>query len=800
MKSQNLSHGLGAVLASTPDENSLHIKSEFGHINVATYGPNVIRVDAYKEAPFQHSYAVIASPEGTPEKQESESTLRLTTSALSVEIDKSTTHFSFLTPQGSVINADETGLGISWIGDQVTTYKKLQSGERFLGLGEKTGPLDRRGKAYQNWNTDQYAYGSGTDPLYSSVPFYIGIHSGLCYGIYLDNTNKTHFNFGASNDRFSSFSADRGDMNYYFIYGETVAEVIRHYTRLTGAMPLPPLWSIGYQQCRYSYYPDKEVLSLARMFQEKQIPADVIVLDIHYMENFKIFTWDKEHFKDPEGMIKSLRQQGFHVVVMCDPGIKVEAGYEAYESGKEADVFVKYPDGTNYTGEVWPGWCHFPDFTHPEARTWWKEKLKAYTDLDIDGFWNDMNEIATWGNALPELIEFEFDGHRTTAREGRNVYGMQMARSTYEGTKALLKNRRPFNLTRAGFSGIQRYAAVWTGDNVASDEHMMLGIRMVNSMGLSGIAFAGYDIGGFVGNASEHLFARWIQAGAFSPFFRGHSMVNSRDSEPWSYGEEVEEISRNFIKLRYMLMPYVYSCFFEASETGMPVSRSLAIYYPDEAKIYEGAYEQQYLFGPAVLVAPMDSTQEFAKVFLPEGRWYQFFTDEMLEGDREMLVECSIETIPLYIKESAIVPMAPQVGLNTTDLGDVLELHIYEGTVSNSFEYYEDDGTTFNYENGEYHKRTIVYNPGEGFIEIGAASGQMDPQFSTIRICLHGFKSQGYKISGEPVPLKHMDYRYIEPISNFDPIGTPGGDFKLENLGYLELENTKTKVRIDIGI
>ena len=788
--SQNkLSRSLGELTSFVKTSHGIEAETSYGSFRLMVYDARTIRVHVTIAGAYrQHSYAVVAAPAGEFSLEERDAELILSTSKMQLVITRAPVRFYFHDLDGNVINEDDTAFGTSWIGDQVTTYKKLQEGERFIGLGEKTGPLDRRGAGYEHWNTDHYAYREGSDPLYCSMPFYIGIHHGQVYGIYLDNSHKTHFNFGASNDRFSSFSADHGDMDYYFFYDDSVSGVLEAYTQLTGRTPLPPLWSIGYQQCRYSYYPDKEVLSLARNFQEKKIPADAIVLDIHYMDKFKIFTWDKEHFKDPKGMIKELRKQGFHVVVMCDPGIKIEEGYEPYESGKAQDIFVKYPDGSYYSGEVWPGWCHFPDFTHPAARAWWREHLEIYADMDIEGYWNDMNEIATWGNTLPELMEFEFDGNKTTAREARNVYGMQMARSTYEGARELLKGKRPFSLTRSAFSGIQRYSAVWTGDNMADDDHMMLGIRLVNSMGLTGVAFTGYDVGGFVGNASEHLFARWVQVGAFSPFFRGHSMVNSRDSEPWSYGEEVEEISRNFITLRYKLMPYLYSCFYETALTGIPVARSLAIDYPHASWVYDKNFQHQYLFGPSILVIPVKSDERFTKLYLPKGEWYDLFTDRVHPGDREVLVESTIETLPLYVKASSIIPMAPAVQENTKNLGDLLEIHVYKGEDDHEFTYYEDDGETFDYEKDVYHRRQLRYIPGKSTLEISAAEGSFKSRFNTLKICFHGFGSMRPMLNQKEQTLEFEDYRYIAPISNFDPVGVPGGDFKLENLPYLLLD------------
>ncbi len=465
---RSASKGLGQLISYKKNEQGIDIETSFGNLSIALFDEQIVQVWGYmgkREEDF--SYAVVGTPmkiefsiSDLPEK------IQLTTSALKVTISKSPVRVQMTDLQDVLINEDDAGLGIQWINDQVNCYKKLQEGERFLGLGEKTGPLDKRGRGYINWNTDAYAYGTDTDPLYCTVPFYIGVHHQKTYGIFFDNSYRSVFNFGASNDRFASFSADSGEMRYYFIAGESVGDIIKSYTYLTGRTPLPPLWSLGYQQCRYSYYPDREVLRVAENFSERDLPADTIVLDIHYMDAYKIFTWDKKNFPDPKGLIDQLKKLGFHVVLMCDPGIKIEPGYETYDSGIKEDIFLKYPDGGLYSGQVWPGWCHFPDFTNPVAREWWATHFKEYVALGAEGFWNDMNEIATWGNTLPDLVEFDLEGRKTTMREGRNLFGLMMARSTYEGTKKLM-NKRPFNLTRSGYAGIQRYAAVWTGDNVA---------------------------------------------------------------------------------------------------------------------------------------------------------------------------------------------------------------------------------------------------------------------------------------------------------------------------------------------
>lgn len=749
-------------------------ETSLGWFKITVFNDLIFKISISKTNFFEDfSYSVIVRPSPTLASfTETDERFSITTGSIKLVVTKSPVRFSFQTLQGESINEDDPGLGTSWIGEQVTTYKKLQDGERFIGLGEKTGNLDRKGSSYTNWNTDAYGYHSGSDPLYCSTPFYIGIHHQKNYGVFLDNSHKTHFNFGASNNRFSSFAADAGEMNYYFIGGTSIADIIKEYTWLTGRMDLPPQWSIGYQQCRYSYYPDKEVLNVARTFREKEIPADVIVLDIHYMDKYKIFTWDKKNFADPKGMIDQLKAMGFEVVIMCDPGIKVEPGYQPYEDGVKNDVFIKFPDGENYQGQVWPGWCLFPDFTKPESRQWWAELFKDYVALGVEGFWNDMNEIATWGHALPENLEFDFDGNKATTRRGRNLYGFQMARSTYEGTKKLLGGKRPFNLTRSAFSGIQRYAAVWTGDNVSYEEHMMLGVRLVNSLGLTGVAFAGYDTGGFVGDANTKLFARWISIASFSPFFRAHTMINTRDSEPWSYGEEVEQISRNFIRLRYQLMPYLYSLFFDAHKTGMPVQRSLAIPYPHDSRVFDHQYQHQYLFGPFFLIAPVESSKELVKVFLPEGTWYYLYTGKVYQGNQELILECPIHRLPVFVKGGAIVPAQKPV-INTKEQADELILHIYAGTEYQTFSLYRDDGSTFQYEKGFSMSRTLEYFGNERKIQIGQAAGNFVSGYKTLNLIFHGWSEDQVNVNEQEVALQSHHHSFFTPLEKYDPINDP---------------------------
>jgi alpha-glucosidase len=786
----------GKLLDFTFSGNTIEGKAVNAWFRIEILNDTLANIRFSKTSTFNaSSYAVVAKSSNSKfTHTTTETEIRITTAKLIIVIEKSSCKISLLNSIGKILNEDEAGLATTWNGEQVTTYKKLQKDERFIGLGEKTGPLDRRGRGYQHWNTDAFAYGPDSDPIYCSIPFYIGVHAGGAYGIFFDNSYKTFFNFGASNNRFASFSADAGEMNYYFIGGNNVAEIIQNYTWLTGRMEMPPLWSLGYQQCRYSYYPDKEVSTLAKTFRDKQIPADTIVLDIHYMDAYKIFSWHPQHFSNPDALLSELKSLGFEIVLMCDPGIKAEAGYGPYDEGVKQNLFLKYPDGENYTGQVWPGWCHFPDFTKPETREWWQKWLKTYSDKGVNGYWNDMNEIATWGQMLPENIAFDFDGKPTTSREGRNVYGMMMAKATYEGAKANLKGKRPFNLTRSGFAGIQRYSAVWTGDNVSYDEHMMLGVRLVNSMGLSGVAFAGYDVGGFVGEASAKLFARWISIGALSPFFRGHTMINTRDSEPWAFGEDTEQISRNYIRLRYQLLPYIYSCFYEAAKTGMPVQRSLAIQYTHEPKVYQ--YQHQYLFGPSILVAPVESEKDLVKVFLPEGIWRYLFDGKVFEGNQEIVVDCPPQKLPVFVKGSAIIPMQ-KPSENTKTKQETLYLHVYQGVDDSSFDYYTDDGDSFAYQQGSFALRKISYKPAEKKIIVGAVEGSFICPIKTLKLMLHDFKGNTATVNGKSTNLKPEKLELFLPMEKFDPLYDPDS-MGSENLLTLETPFSKEEIVIQL--
>jgi alpha-glucosidase len=727
---------LGNAQNITLQNNTLVIKTNGAEARVMVYGPSVIRVCISNDFNNEDkSFAVIQQPIELAYK-ESAHEIEITTSVLKLRITKSPVRFNFYTADGKALSEDDKRFGINWQDSKVVNYRKLYPDEKFIGLGEKTGNLNRRGCNYVNWNTDAALHGINDDPLYKTFPFFIGLHSGLSYGLFFDNTHKSYFDFGATTDEeMSWFGADGGDMNYYFFGAQSVREILADYTWLTGRMEIPPLWSLGYQQCRWSYMSADEVLGIAKKFRDRQIPADVMYCDIDYMDGFKIFTWNRETFPDPKGMIDGLKSMGFKLVTIVDPGIKIEDGYKQYDEGIANNYFAAYPNGELYVASVWPGRCHFPDFINEGVKEWWGKAFTALTEPGVAGFWNDMNEPAAWGQNIPSLVKFG-DNYMP---EIRNVYGMEMAKGTYGGVRKLLGNTRPFVLTRAAYAGAQRYSAVWTGDNAATDEHLLLGQRLVNSLGLTGMSMIGVDIGGFMGNPTPQLMVRWNSLGVYTPMFRNHAAQGMVMREPWEWGKENEAIIKKDIEQRYKLLPYIYSGFYQSTQTGLPLSRTLAIDHTDDENVFDVKFQNQFMFGDSMLVAPVISTELFAEVYLPKGEWYRFSSQQKFEGNQFLIADAPLTDLPVFIKAGAIIPMQ-HIIQNTNERGDgILELHTWNGPY-NEFVYYEDDGTSYNYQKGSYYKRVISFDPQERSVTLSEVEGSYVSKYIHLNLVFHGFE------------------------------------------------------------
>ena len=770
--------------------------------NLYVVDENILRFrftsrDEFSKAP---SYAVIYNKTMSNYSfKEEKDFYEVSTSGLIARISKLPCRISIYDKQMNLINQDDKTFGVGFDNDEVRCFKTLYKDELFYGLGEKTGPLNRTGNQYVMWNSDKPRYTNDTDPIYQSIPFFIGIRtlSGsqekTAYGIFFDNSYKSYFNMGASNNRFYWFGAGKGEMDYYFIYGPEIKTVISSYTKLTGKMKLPPEWSLGYQQSKWSYYPESTVRTLANTFRNKEIPCDVIYLDIHYMDGYRVFTWNKDRFPNPGKMLKDLSSEGFKVVCIVDPGVKADTtNYPPAKEGLEKDLFVKYPDGVVYEGEVWPSWAYFPDFTKKETRDWWGEKNAALLEQGISGIWNDMNEPSAWGQAIPDIVQFNDEGYGATMKKIHNVYALEEARATFDGIKKAFPQSRPFILTRAGFAGIQRYAAVWTGDNIATEEHLKLACVMPQGMGISGITFCGTDVGGFVGNPTPDLYTRWMQLGAFTPFFRQHSVINEKDKEPWAFGEQVERWVKNIITLRYEMLPFFYTEFYNASKTGLPVMRPMFLDFQNDEQCYYTDAQYQFMIGNNLLVAPVLSENEsFKKLYLPNGKWLDWWSSKVYEGNQWIIVEAPMDKIPLFIREGGIIPLQEKQNYVGEKNISQLEFKIFPAENS-EYDLYSDDGISTNYQKGEFALTKLNVQKTGGSIKISInKSGDYDDNLKDLLF---------YVYNTDNVKSVNLDGQKISAVQNPDELKEAGEGFYFSRDKSLLIVKVKYSGKMELHI
>lgn len=588
-------------------------------------------------------------------------------------------------------------------GQQIVQIE-LPIGTSFYGTGEVSGQLERTGKRVFTWNSDAWGYGPGTTSLYQSHPWVLAVlPSGEALGVLGDTTRRCEIDL--RKEATIKFIAPSPYPVITFGPFASPTDVLISLSHAVGTVFMPPKWSLGYHQCRWSYESDARVREIARTFREKGIPCDVIWMDIDYMDGFRCFTFDKERFPDPNSLVKDLHLTGFKAIWMLDPGMKHEKGYFVYDSGSKSDVWIQTLDGKAFVGEVWPGPCVFPDFTQSKARSWWASLVKDFVSNGVDGIWNDMNEPAVFKvvtKTMPESNvhrgDIELGGSQTHSYY-HNVYGMLMARSTYEGMRLADENKRPFVLTRAGFIGSQRYAATWTGDNLSTWEHLHMSISMVLQLGLSGQPLSGPDIGGFAGNATPKLFGRWMALGAMFPFCRGHSETDTIDHEPWSFGEECEEVCRLALKRRYRLLPHIYTLFYMAHTRGTLVATPTFFADPKDPRLRKN--ENSFMLGPLLIYTSTMSDKGVDQLqhVLPKGIWLSFDFDD------------SHPDIPaLYLQGGSIIPVGPAIQhvgeVKPTD--DLLLLVALDEHGKAKGVLFEDDGDGYEFTRGGYLLTTYV--------------------------------------------------------------------------------------------
>jgi alpha-glucosidase len=764
-----------SIISYTKKTNTLHFRSS----NDVTLELTIVRDNLFRfryliESSFNgdFSYAITKYASmgyNSLEIVEEEKNYVITTKKLICKINKKNMLVSMYdAADKKLISQDEVGFhweeSYEYGGSIVKMSKVSQDGESYYGLGDKPSHLNLKGKRFQNWVTDSYAYGKDTDPIYKAIPFYTGLHHGKSYGIFFDNTFRSFFDFAHERKNVTSFWAQGGNMDYYFIYGPDMLDVVEDYTDLTGKPhQLPPLWGLGYHQCKWSYFPESKVKDIAEKFRALKIPCDALYLDIDYMEGFKCFTWNKEYFPDPKRMVSELAADGFKTVVIIDPGIKIEKGYSVFDEGLAKDYFCKRADGPYMKGKVWPGECYFPDFTKPEVREWWSGLFKELIeDIGVKGVWNDMNEPAVMevpNKTFPIDVRHDYDGHPCSHRKAHNVYGMQMARATFQGLKKYGYPKRPFVITRAAYAGTQRYTSSWTGDNIATWEHLWIANVQAQRMALSGFSFIGSDIGGFAEQPNGELYARWIQLGVFHPLCRTHSSGDHGEQEPWMFGEEVTDIVRKFIELRYRLLPYLYTSFWEYVSHGKPILKSLVLY--DQKDIQTHYRTDEFVFGDQILVCPiLEPNSKGRRMYVPRGNWYDYWTKEWLEGGRELWVDSDLDTLPMFIKEGAVIPYYPlQQYVGELEIEEI-SLEVYHKIGKEESLLYDDDGDGYEYTKGNHSLRTFkLKGSADDLVIRQHKSGKFITGYSRFSLRFIGipFEVGMISIDKEPVSMDRFD-------------------------------------------
>ncbi|MCR5863092.1 glycoside hydrolase family 31 protein [Flavobacterium sp. J372] len=691
---------------------------------------------------------------------------KLVTSKIECHIHKADLRAGIYDLEGNVLLEDEQGFHWEEIyeygGNVVKMSKVSRDGENFYGLGDKATHLNLKGKRLENWATDQYAFGKDQEPLYKAVPFYIGLNGKEAYGVFFDNTFRSFFDFCHERRNVASFWAEGGEMNYYFFYGPQMSDVVTAYTDLTGKPELPPLWALGYHQCKWSYYPESKVKEITAKFRELRIPCDAIYLDIDYMEGFRCFTWNKEYFPDPKRMVDELAEDGFKTIVIIDPGIKIDKDYWVYKEGIEKDYFCKRADGPYMKGKVWPGECNFPDYTNPEVREWWAGLFKELVgEIGVKGVWNDMNEPAVMEvptKTFPLDVRHDYDGHPCSHRKAHNIYGTQMARATYEGVKRFSYPKRPFIITRSAYSGAQRYTSSWTGDNVATWEHLWIANVQVQRMSLSGMGFTGSDIGGFAEQPTGELYTRWIQLGVFHPFCRTHSSGHHGEQEPWAFDEEVINVTRKFIELRYQLLPYLYTMFWEYINENIPMLKPLVYFDQEDTQTHYRTDE--FIFGNQILVCPILEPNTLGRrMYIPRGTWYNYWNNENVTGGKEVWVDAAFDQIPVFVKAGAIIPKYPvQQYVGELEF-DELTLDVYYKDGKETSTVFEDAQDGYDYTKGRYSLRTFKMTGKEKELVITQhKEGKFTTPYNFFTINLIGlpFTVASVQIDNEEVSLEEL--------------------------------------------
>ncbi len=746
-----------------------------------------VRVGPAGEPPEDASWAVLPSSRTASvavTAQSSAKAVGFTTDRLQVSVQRDPLELTVRDREGHVIAQDLPGRPVEYNGASFRVFRNSPADEHYFGLGDKPGPLDRRNEAFVDWNTDAFGWQESTDPIYKSIPFFITYRRGIAAATFLDNTWRASFDFNKQYRDGYSFGSEGGPLDYYILYGPSPKAVVEDWAWLVGKTPLPPLWSLGFQQSRYSYYPEAEVRRIAARLRSERIPADVIWLDIDYQLKNRPFTVDPERFPHFEQMIRDLKAEHLHTVVITDLHIAdlPNAGYKPYDEGAAGDHFVKNPDGSTYVGVVWPGKSVFPDFTQRSSRDWWGSLYAEFVSKGVAGFWNDMNEPAIFGVAsktMPDDIQHRIEepgfARRTASHlEVHNIFGMENSRGTYEGLLKIAPDSRPFVMTRASYAGGQRYAATWTGDNSSTWNHLRQTTSQLVNLGLSGFGMSGADVGGFAGSPQAELLTRWLEVAAFHPIDRDHTAISTNPQEPWENGaQEDVSLRRRYIEERYRLLPYLYTTAEEMSRTGLPIMRPLFLEFP--APTADGgpidlANGNVFLLGADLLVAqsPYPDEVDNYSVALPAVGWYDYWTGARVDGSTgrkgidnapipqpEITIHPSLDTLPVFVRAGSIIPEQPLVQSTDEKPQGPLTVRVYPpaqpgGACDGSL--YLDDGQSYAFQKGQFLRVAFTCRlTVQGLtVTVAPQVGAFAPWWSQLSIEVYGASRPAAGVTAAP--------------------------------------------------
>ena len=798
--SSTVSASFSSVTSATPLPNGVELHDGGLVMQITALRDDALRIRASGTGvlPEDASWAVLAAARSASVNVSQDSDAKAVgfhTASLHISVGRGNGLMTVTDAAGNVLQQDATPMLFD--GNGFRLAETMPADEHYFGLGDKTGAFDHREAAFRLWNTDAYGWQESTDPLYKSIPFYVTYRAGVSLGVLIDNTWPSSFDFGKTVGDTVQYRAEGGPADIYILYGPSAKEVLKNYAWLTGPTSLPPLWTLGFQQSRYSYMTQERLLQVAERLRKDKIPSDAVYLDIDYQEKNRPFTINTDAFPDMPGMVKTLHAEKFHVVAITDLHIAYLPGqdYAPFSSGVSGDEFVKNSDGKIYVGKVWPGPSVFPDFTRAETRAWWGTLYKNLTQMGIDGFWNDMGEPSVFNDlktmpcsAVHRIDEPGFAKRTATHCEIHNVYGMENSRATFDGQLTLKPDVRPFVLTRASYAGGQRYAATWTGDNSATWNHLRLTTSMLKNLGLSGFALAGADVGGYAGTPTPELLTKWIEIGAFQPIDRDHAEKGTGDHEVWANGPAQEDIRRRFIETRYRLLPYLYTVTEEDTHTGLPLLRPLFLEFPDAAADRHPLdvdlnTSGEFMLGPALLVAAPafeDKSGDY-EATLPSHGWYDFWTGKKVDEDREQVqagglqpesaagpvlpavrIHRELATLPVFVRPGTILPIEPLVQSTEERPSGPLTLRVFPGPNCGGH-LYQDDGTSFTYRRGEFLRMDFSCqgseNQREINIHIGKHDGSYPAWWKEIAVQVNGLSARpsSVTVNGKTAPFTYTD-------------------------------------------